>query len=125
MHILAEREENVKADIFAAYRALLNITWSKPRTSQQQPAGEPEAMEVSDTPVTLLSGQIQAIVKALHRQLKDKSVKTRQGCFSLLTALVTVLPGALDEHVGAIVPGILFCLKLVCVCVCVCVRVCV
>ena len=79
-------------------------------------------------------------MKALHRQLKDKSVKTRQGCFSLLTALVTVLPGALDEHVGAIVPGMLYCLKLVvcacmcvwvggggavCVCVCVFVRACV
>lgn len=107
---LAEREENVKADIFAAYRALLSITWSKPAVVQQVP-GDSEAMEVSDTPVALLSGQIQAIVKALHRQLKDKSFKTRQGCFNLLTALVTVQPGALDEHVGAIVPGILFCIK--------------
>ena len=36
-----------------------------------------------------------------------------QGCFGLLTALVTVLPRALDEHIGAIVPGVVYCLKLV------------
>ena len=65
------------------------------------------------SPLTLLHTQIPALVKALHKQLKDKSVKTRQGCFSLLTSLVTVLPGALDDHIGAIVPGILYSLKLV------------
>ena len=99
----------MKADIFTAYRALLSIT--KPSAAPQQTGRDQEAMEVSDTPTSLLHGQISSIVKALHRQLKDKSVKTRQGCFGLLTALVTVLPGALDEHVGAIVPGILYCLK--------------
>ncbi len=110
LHIFCtEREENVKADIFTAYRALLSIT--KPSSASQTAGDDEEVMEVSDTPVSFLHAQITAIVKSLHRQLKDKSVKTRQGCFSLLTALVTVLPGALDEHVGAIVPGILFCLK--------------
>ena len=45
----AEREENVKADIFTAYRALLNMTRAKPLPSQQRQAtGEGEAMEVSD-----------------------------------------------------------------------------
>lgn len=63
------------------------------------------------SPLALLHSQVPGIVKALHKQLKDKSVKTRQGCFSLLTALVTVLPGALDDHIGAIVPGILYSLK--------------
>ena len=44
-----EREENVKADIFTAYRALLNMTRAKPLPSQQRQAtGEGEAMEVSD-----------------------------------------------------------------------------
>lgn len=50
LHLLcAEREENVKADIFTAYRALLNMTRAKPLPSQQRQAtGEGEAMEVSD-----------------------------------------------------------------------------
>ena len=65
------------------------------------------------SPIVLLGSQVASIVKVLHKQLKDKSMKTRQGCFGLLTALVTVLPGALDDHVGAIVPGILYCLKYV------------
>ena len=47
--LCAEREENVKADIFTAYRALLNMTRAKPLPSQQRQAtGEGEAMEVSD-----------------------------------------------------------------------------
>ena len=32
----------------------------------------------------MLQGQIPDIVKAVHKQLKEKSVKTRQGCFSFL-----------------------------------------
>ena len=47
-------------------------------------------------------------MKALHRQMKEKSIKTRQGCFSLLTELIHVLPGALATHMDLIVPGIQF-----------------
>ena len=47
-----EREENVKADIFTAYRALL--TRSKPSSQkQQQLVGEGEAMEVTDRSVRI------------------------------------------------------------------------
>ena len=35
--------------------------------------------------------QVGNIVKALHRQMKEKSIKTRQGCFSLLTELILVI----------------------------------
>ena len=89
-------------------------------------------------PVNLLTLQIPAIVKALHKQLREKSVKTRQvsdgesdaqpvrsikslesdrssvtllclqGCFHLLLELVAVLPGALSDHISAVVPGIQF-----------------
>lgn len=54
----------------------------------------------------MLQAQIPDIVKAVHRQLKEKSIKTRQGCFSLLTELVLVLPGALDQHLTSLMPGI-------------------
>ena len=86
------------------------------------------SMEVSeDSPLTLLTNQVPSIVKAIHRLLKvgslqntelskdievlhlfvkDKSVKTRQGCFSLLSELVSVLPGALANHISAVIPGI-------------------
>lgn len=49
--------------------------------------------------------QIPIIVKALHKQLKEKSVKTRQCCFNMLTELVNVLPGALTQHIPILIPG--------------------
>lgn len=49
--------------------------------------------------------QVPNIVKALHKQMKEKSVKTRQCCFNMLTELVNVLPGALTQHVPVLVPG--------------------
>ncbi|KAK3087101.1 hypothetical protein FSP39_001721 [Pinctada imbricata] len=95
-----EREENVKADIFHAYITLLRQT--RPTMS----SSDPDAMDQDGGPVSMLQGQIPDIVKAIHKQLREKSVKTRQGCFSLLTELVLVLPGALADHISALVPGI-------------------
>ena len=40
--------------------------------------------------------------------MKEKSIKTRQGCFALLTELILVLPGALAPHLDQIIPGIQF-----------------
>lgn len=104
----AEREENVKTDIFAAYCALLSSTRIVTTTSQQQVGGASDTMETADTPLALLSTQVPALVAALSRQVRDKSPKTRLGCFTLLTSLVTVLPGALDDHMGVVLPGLLF-----------------
>uniref|UniRef100_A0A673A1J1 Cullin-associated and neddylation-dissociated 1 n=1 Tax=Sphaeramia orbicularis TaxID=375764 RepID=A0A673A1J1_9TELE len=55
--------------------------------------------------------QVPMIVKALHKQLKEKSVKTRQCCFNMLTELVNVLPGALTQHIPVLIPGIIFSLN--------------
>lgn len=63
-------------------------------------------MEDDDGPVSLLQQQVPLIVKAVHRQMKEKSIKTRQDCFSLLKELVLVLPGALTNHIPALIPGI-------------------
>ena len=101
-----EREENVKADIFHAYQALLKQARSS--TSDLSVSRDPNRMEAEEVPVSLLQGQVATIMKALHRQMKEKSIKTRQGCFSLLTELIHVLPGALATHMDLIVPGIQF-----------------
>lgn len=103
-----EREENVKADIFQAYRTLLLITKSSLRTLG---SSEQELMDTSESPLSLLHSQVSSIVKALHKQLKDKSIKTRQGCFGLLTDLVHILPGSLENEIGSLVPGIVYCLN--------------
>lgn len=42
-----EREENVKTDIFTAYRALLTVTQSQSVAAQSQ-SGEDTGMEVAD-----------------------------------------------------------------------------
>ncbi|GIY90141.1 cullin-associated NEDD8-dissociated protein 1 [Caerostris darwini] len=98
-----EREENVKVDIFHAYIALLKQT--RPSVTV---ISDVESMEHEEGPVSLLKQQTPHIIKALHRQLKEKSIKTRQGCFLVLTELVTVLPCALSDHMPALIPGIQF-----------------
>uniref|UniRef100_A0A8C0BGV7 Cullin associated and neddylation dissociated 2 (putative) n=1 Tax=Buteo japonicus TaxID=224669 RepID=A0A8C0BGV7_9AVES len=98
-----EREENVKADIFSAYISLLKQT-----LPIQSWLHASDASGKDDVPLTMLQNQVPKIVKALHKQLKEKSIKSRQGCFSLLTELANVLPGCLADHIPALVPGIVF-----------------
>uniref|UniRef100_A0A8C7SLN9 Cullin-associated and neddylation-dissociated 2 (putative) n=1 Tax=Oncorhynchus mykiss TaxID=8022 RepID=A0A8C7SLN9_ONCMY len=90
-----EREENVKTDIFVAFVALLKQT----RPSQ----GLITTVFLSRLFVV---SQVPTVVKALHKQLKEKSMKSRQDCFSLLTELANVLPGALGKHIPSLIPGI-------------------
>ena len=61
----------------------------------------------------MLQQQIPHIMRAVHKQLKEKNIKTRQGCFALLTELTNVLSGALSNHIAAVVPGIQFSLGFV------------
>ncbi|XP_065263956.1 cullin-associated NEDD8-dissociated protein 1-like isoform X2 [Emys orbicularis] len=98
-----EREENVKADIFFAYISLLKQTQPIQSWLHASDAGGKE-----EIPLTMLQNQVPNIVKALHKQLKEKSIKSRQGCFSLLTELANVLPGCLADHISALMPGIIF-----------------
>lgn len=43
--------------------------------------------------------------------MKERSVKTRTDCLALLKELVIVLPGALTNHVGTLIPGIQYSLR--------------
>uniref|UniRef100_A0A669E3P9 Uncharacterized protein n=1 Tax=Oreochromis niloticus TaxID=8128 RepID=A0A669E3P9_ORENI len=100
-----EREENVRADVFTAFSTLLR---------QTRVASNPGVRREEEPAVALnklcggLCVQVPATVKALHRQLKEKSIKSRQGCFCLLTELAHTVPGALEEHIPALIPGIVF-----------------
>ncbi|KAF5283424.1 hypothetical protein FQA39_LY04800 [Lamprigera yunnana] len=101
-----EREENVKSDIFHAYISLLKQT--KHSISMNI---DPDSMEQEETPIFLLQQQVPLIVKGIHSQMREKSVKTRQDCFQLLKELCNVLPGALTHHIGDLIPGIQFSLS--------------
>uniref|UniRef100_A0A672S5L2 Cullin-associated NEDD8-dissociated protein 1-like n=1 Tax=Sinocyclocheilus grahami TaxID=75366 RepID=A0A672S5L2_SINGR len=96
-----EREENVKTDIFSAFVALLRQT--------RHPHGPTLDSGAKEEPaISLLKKQVPTIVKALHRQLKEKNMRCRQSCFSLLTEMANVLPGQLGEHIPALIPGIIY-----------------
>uniref|UniRef100_A0A8C6LMN7 TATA-binding protein interacting (TIP20) domain-containing protein n=1 Tax=Nothobranchius furzeri TaxID=105023 RepID=A0A8C6LMN7_NOTFU len=91
-----EREENVRADVFAAFSTLLRQT----RVGSSH--------HTTASLHLYLCVQVPVIVKVLHRQLKERSFKSRQGCFCLLTELVHTAPGALEQHIPALIPGIIF-----------------
>ncbi|XP_062265609.1 cullin-associated NEDD8-dissociated protein 2 [Platichthys flesus] len=106
-----EREENVRADVFAAFSTLLRQTrvGSSPRGLLRASSDPGSREEQEEEPaVAVLKEQVPLIVKTLHRQLKEKSIKSRQGCFGLLTELSHTVPGALEQHIPALIPGIVF-----------------
>uniref|UniRef100_A0A383V8K4 TATA-binding protein interacting (TIP20) domain-containing protein n=1 Tax=Tetradesmus obliquus TaxID=3088 RepID=A0A383V8K4_TETOB len=97
-----EREENVKADVFAAHCDLLRQVGI---VSGRYDATDPAS------PLQLLLRDVGPMLKAAARQLADKSPKTRMGMFTVLRTLVGVLPGSVADHVGMLVPGILLACK--------------
>ncbi|XP_040015031.1 cullin-associated NEDD8-dissociated protein 2 [Xiphias gladius] len=104
-----EREENVRADVFAAFATLLRQTRAGSSRHGLGAAGpDPGSSREEEPAVAMLRKQVPLIVKALHRQLKEKSIKSRQGCFCLLTELTHAAPGALEQHIPALIPGIVF-----------------
>ncbi|KAL9675175.1 hypothetical protein QQ045_003376 [Rhodiola kirilowii] len=92
-----EREENVKMDIFNTFIELLRQTGTST-------AGQNDLDELS--PRWLLKQEVPKIVRSINRQLKEKSVKTKVGAFSILKELVVVLPDCLADHIGSLITGI-------------------
>jgi cullin-associated NEDD8-dissociated protein 1 len=111
-----EREENVKVDIFLAHIALLkqtkNVVNSEHAGFRKIGALNSIIKEAKgngeENAISLLLNQVPVMIRSLYRLLKERSVKTRQGCFSLLGELISVAPGCLHDHIGSLMPGILF-----------------
>ncbi|XP_037535620.1 cullin-associated NEDD8-dissociated protein 2 [Nematolebias whitei] len=103
-----EREENVRADVFAAFSTLLRQTRVDLSHHGLVTAASDPSRREEEPAVAQLKKQVPVIVKALHRLLKEKSFKSRQGCFCLLTELAHTVPGSLEEHIPALIPGIIF-----------------
>ncbi len=85
------------------------------KSKQQQATNEyyHHQLDSENVPINLLKNQIASIVRSIQKQLKSKNSKTRQCCFSLLTQLVNALPGALNNYLAQIIPGVHYSLKLV------------
>ncbi|XP_010930555.1 cullin-associated NEDD8-dissociated protein 1 [Elaeis guineensis] len=92
-----EREENVKMDVFNTFIELLRQTGNVTK-------GQMDIDESS--PRWLLKQEVPKIVKSVNRQLREKSIKTKVGAFSVLKELVVVLPDCLADHIGSLVSGI-------------------
>ncbi|CAL9008989.1 unnamed protein product [Prunus brigantina] len=92
-----EREENVKMDVFNTFIELLQQTGNVTK-------GQIEINEQS--PRWLLKQEVPKIVRSINRQLREKSIKTKVGTFSVLKELVVVLPDCLADHIGSLIPGI-------------------
>ncbi|KAG6781866.1 hypothetical protein POTOM_011249 [Populus tomentosa] len=103
-----EREENVKMDVFNTFIELLRQTGNV--TKGQIDMDESRQVSVSvkkiNFPRWLLKQEVPKIVKSINRQLREKSIKTKVGAFSVLKELVVVLPDCLAEHIGSLIPGI-------------------
>lgn len=108
-----DREETVRLEVWATYGVLLNQTKVYGSTPQAKDAEysiggkrkRAEAMEVEDTPLALLRSQVPSLAKALLQQLKSAKTPpaTLQGGFSLLTTLLTVLPGCLSSQSSLVI----------------------
>lgn len=99
-----EREENVRVDVLDTYVLILKQTAAVPALGA-------DAMADDSHPSALLAAVVPGIVKSLHKQLKDKSVKIRCGVLALLAELVVARPNALAAHLGELLPGALFCIS--------------
>ncbi|CAI0376789.1 unnamed protein product [Linum tenue] len=97
-----EREENVKMDVFNTFIELLRQTGNV--TKGQTDMDESRLFLGSAR--WLLKQEVPKIVKSINRQLREKSIKTKVGAFSVLKELVVVLPDCLAEHIGSLIPGI-------------------
>ncbi|RZC88476.1 hypothetical protein C5167_016279 [Papaver somniferum] len=102
-----EREENVKMDVFNTFIELLRQTGTV--TKGQIEINELRQVYIfclEGCPRWLLKQEVSKIIKSINRQLREKSVKTKVGAFSVLRELVVVLPDCLADHIGTLVSGI-------------------
>lgn len=109
-----DREETVRLEVWATYLILLRQTilyGCHPENKEdialrgKRKRDTEEPMDLEDTPYTLLKSQVPTLLKALLNQLKvpKNSPAVLQSGFSLLTELLTVIPGSLSTQVPLIV----------------------
>ncbi|KAG8864313.1 hypothetical protein FRB96_006134 [Tulasnella sp. 330] len=103
-----DREESVKLELWSTYSHLIKQTGvygdaPQAKSTEGGKRKRGEGMEVEDTPYTLLKSQVQALSKALLKQLQPKSsAAVLQAGMDLLQSLLVVLPGSLAPQAQSI-----------------------
>jgi len=100
-----EREENVKMDVFATFNELLVQVGAGRQPDLGADAMAVDGDAVSPAAAALLH-EVPRLIKAISRQLKARTVKTRIAAFHTLRQLTSSLPGCLATHAAALVPGV-------------------
>lgn len=109
-----DREENVRLEVWATYVTLLKQTsvyGGVPQVKDDlSPRGKrkrdtEEVMDIEETAYTLLKAQVPSLSKALLNQIKSPKASpvVLQAGFSLLNALLSVLPGSLTPQIPQII----------------------
>ncbi|XGW05535.1 hypothetical protein V3C99_016131, partial [Haemonchus contortus] len=118
---LREREENVRIDIYNAYIAILSqarlVVPNALAALHKDDSEEPIKIGTTLFSPSALSGeqqqlleaiaaQSEPLLKAVMKQLRLKSPKTRSLCFDLLANFVRTLPGSLASYLPSLLPGL-------------------
>lgn len=118
---LREREENVRVDIYNAYISILsqarlvvpNAVAAVHRDNSEEPITigttlfSPSALsEEQQQLLEAIASQSEPLLKAVMRQLRLKSPRTRSLSFDLLASFVRTLPGSLAPYLSGLLPGL-------------------
>jgi len=102
-----EREEIVKMEIFSALKDLLRQTQGRTANPDAMDEDHPSGSDFHHLPNTVVSMlDVDKLVKAITKQMKDKSFKTKERCLELLRELILVLNGGLNNYLVSLVPDI-------------------
>ncbi|VDP09421.1 unnamed protein product [Heligmosomoides polygyrus] len=118
---LREREENVRIDIYNAYIAILsqarlvvpNALAALHKDESEEPIKigntlfSPSALSGEQQQLLeAIAAQSEPLLKAVMRQLRLKSPRTRSLSFELLANFVRTLPGSLASYLPSLLPGL-------------------
>jgi cullin-associated NEDD8-dissociated protein 1 len=101
---LREREELVKMDVFSAFKDLLRQSQHHGPITDDPMEQDSAGLERHPSLSLVELLDVDKVMKAVSKQLKDKSFKTKERCFEMLRELLLVLNGGLSAHLASLIP---------------------
>ena len=101
---LREREELVKMDVFSAFKDLLRQSQHRGLVADDSMDQDVASLERQHSFSLVEHLDVDRVMKAVLKQLKDKSFKTKERCFEILREMLLVLNGGLGGHLASLIP---------------------